>query len=79
MENYQKYFENGEYLRSAEMDEEQNYNMIDGWINNQKKKLKISDPKKRPSVLKRLYQKQDELERCYGKKAPEVDMEHNRK
>lgn len=29
MENYQKYFENGEYLRSAEMDEEQNYNMID--------------------------------------------------
>ena len=44
-----------------------------------KKKPKISDPKKRPSVLKRLYQKQDELERRYGKKAPEVDMEHNRK
>lgn len=34
METYQKYFENGEYLRSAEMDEEQNYNMIDGRINN---------------------------------------------
>lgn len=79
MENYQKYFENGEYLRSAEMDEEQNYNMIDGRINNQKKKQKISDPKKRPSVLKRLYQKQDELERRYGKKTPEVNMERNRK
>lgn len=79
MENYQKYFENGEYLRSAEMDEEQNYNMIDGRINNQKKKPKISDPKKRPSVLKRLYQKQDELERRYGKKTPEVNMERNRK
>lgn len=79
MENYQKYFENGEYLRSAEMDEEQNYNMIDGRVNNQKKKPKISDPKKRPSVLKRLYQKQDELERRYGKKTPEVNMERNRK
>lgn len=79
MENYQKYFENGEYLRSAETDEEQNYNMIDGRVNNQKKKPKISDPKKRPSVLKRLYQKQDELERRYGKKTPEVNMERNRK
>ncbi len=30
LENWQKAFENGEYLRSAEMGEEQNYNMIDG-------------------------------------------------
>ena len=34
MEQWQKYYENGEYLRSAEMTEEQNYNMIDGRMNN---------------------------------------------
>ncbi|MBT9618980.1 DUF4316 domain-containing protein, partial [Mediterraneibacter faecis] len=31
---------NGEYLRSAEMAEEQNYNMIDGRINNRKRQIK---------------------------------------
>ncbi len=30
LENWQKSFENGEYLRAAEMAEEQNYSMIDG-------------------------------------------------
>ena len=30
LENWQKAYENGEYLRSAEITEEQNYNMIDG-------------------------------------------------
>ena len=34
MENWQKAFENGEYLRAAEMTEEQNYSFIDGRINN---------------------------------------------
>ena len=34
LENWQKSFENGEYLRSAEMAEEQNYSMIDGRMNN---------------------------------------------
>ena len=34
LENWQKYMENGEYLRSSEISEEQNYNMIDGQINN---------------------------------------------
>ncbi len=34
MEQWQKYYENGEYLWSAEMTEEQNYNMIDGRMNN---------------------------------------------
>ena len=29
-----KNMENGEYLRSSEIDEEQNYNMIDGRRNN---------------------------------------------
>jgi hypothetical protein len=33
-----KYLENGEYLRTAEITEEQNYNMIDGRHNNQKPK-----------------------------------------
>ena len=78
MENYQKYYENGEYLRSAEISEEQNYNMIDGRINN-KKKRKISDPKNRPSVLKRLNEKRAELAQRYGKKEQEIQMERNRK
>lgn len=34
LEIYQQYFENGEYLRSAESGTEQNYNMIDGIANN---------------------------------------------
>ena len=34
LENWQKYMENGEYLRSSEISEEQNYNMIDGRRNN---------------------------------------------
>ena len=34
LENWQKAYENGEYLRSAEITEEQNYNMIDGRMNN---------------------------------------------
>ncbi|MCM1192891.1 MAG: DUF4316 domain-containing protein, partial [Acetatifactor muris] len=32
--DWQKYMENGEYLRSAEITEEQNYNLIDGRKNN---------------------------------------------
>lgn len=34
LDNWQKYMENGEYLRSAEITEEANYNMIDGLKNN---------------------------------------------
>ena len=45
LENWQKYLENGEYLRSAEMAEEANYNMIDGLNNN-------AAPKKKRSVRK---------------------------
>lgn len=41
--NWQKVMDNGEYLRSAEMAEEANYNMIDGLMNNvRKKKIKIN-------------------------------------
>ena len=52
LEVWQQYFENGEYLRAAEISEEQNYNMIDGTMNNQ-------IPRK--SVLQRLKEKQGEI------------------
>ena len=55
LENWQKAYENGEYLRTAELSEEQNYNMIDGVINN-----------KRPSVLGRLNAKKLEVSSRYG-------------
>ena len=56
LETYQKYFENGEALRSgsSEVGEEQNYNMIDGVGNNKKSR-------KRVSVRKRLREKQQLL------------------
>ena len=53
MENWQKYYENGEYPRCAERTEEQNYNMIDGLMNNLPlKPRKIGE---RISVLDCLY------------------------
>mgnify|MGYP000632883417 CR=1 FL=1 len=55
LENWQKYMENGEYLRSSEISEEQNYNMIDGRRNNMPPK------KTRTSVLVKLHQKQAEI------------------
>ena len=73
LENWQRSFENGEYLRSAEMAEEQNYSMIDGRMNNippkepshqrpARKRRKGKLPMKgRESVLKRLKEYQDEL------------------
>lgn len=74
LEAYQKYYENGEYLRSAELTEEQNYNMIDGRINN------ISGKKKqeRESVLRKLHQKQKEIAARSGKQQLQ-DLERNRK
>lgn len=50
--NWQKVMDNGEYLRSAEMAEEANYNMIDGLMNNVRKKKDKDKP--RESVLARL-------------------------
>ena len=52
LELYQRYYENGEYVRSAspENGAEQNYNMIDGTNNNR-------DPNQRPSVRERLKKK----------------------
>ena len=81
---WQKYFINGEYLRSAEMAEEQNYNMIDGRINNLlPKKENPEVPKKRKSVLLRLYKHRCEVAKKQGKPMPRryqgMEMERNRK
>ena len=80
MENWQKAYENGEYLRSAEITEEQNYNMIDGRMNNlPNKHRKIGG---RISVLDRLHLKQAEIARRSGKAVPQMaaeEMERRRK
>ena len=60
LENWQKSYQNGEYIRSAESGEEANYNMVDGLHNNRKRRKK---GKKRRSVLKRLHEKQVEVAR----------------
>ena len=60
LENWQKSYQNGEYIRSAESGEEANYNMIDGLHNNRRKRKK---GKKRRSVIKRLHEKQMEVVR----------------
>ncbi len=81
MEQWQKYYENGEYLRSAEMTEEQNYNMIDGRLNNISGK-KRAKQKERTSVLEKLHRKQKEIAIRSGKQPEQVmgaDMERNRK
>lgn len=82
MEIWQKYYENGEYLRSAEAYGEQNYDMIDGRINNSVKEHTKNHPSKRKSVLRRLREKQAEIAAMYGKNLPEQaqeDRERNRK
>ena len=81
LENWQKAYENGEYLRSAEITEEQNYNMIDGRMNNLP--LKPRKIGKRISVLDRLHQKQAEIAGKSGRAAPQMaeeeDLERRRK
>lgn len=90
LDNWQKYMENGEYLRSAEISEEQNYNMIDGRKNNGYKAPSAANsmplkkkPKGRQSVLAKLHKKQAEIAKRSGKKeyqqAAENDMERERK
>ena len=71
-ENWQKSYENGEYLRSAEITEEQNYNMIDGRMNNlPSKPRKIGQ---RISVLDWLHLKQAEIAKRSGKPVPQMNM-----
>ena len=77
LEDWQKYMENGEYLRSIESGEEQNYSFIDGNKNNCKKN------NGRASVLKELRQKQAEIAKRSGKPSQQMaiteDMERRRK
>ncbi len=73
LENWQKYMENGEYLRSSEMDEEQNYNMIDGRRNNMAPKKKRG----RESVLAKLKQKQAEIAQRSGKQEERMEAIEN--
>lgn len=73
MENWQKFYENGEYLRSMESSEEQNYSFIDGSRNNQKQPQAKSG--KRPSFLKRLHEKQAAFAQRSGKPVPQATME----
>lgn len=73
LENWQKYMENGEYLRSSEIDEEQNYNMIDGRRNNMSPKCR----KGRVSVLAKLRQKQAEIAKRNGSPTQQKIIEEN--
>ena len=74
LENWQKYMENGEYLRSSEIDEAQNYNMIDGRRNNMSPKGKNG----RVSVLAKLRRKQAEIAKRSGKPAQQMAMAEDR-
>ena len=40
LENWKKYYQNGEYIRSTESSEETNYNMVNGLNNNRKRRKK---------------------------------------
>ena len=65
---WQKFYENGEYVRHAshEVGSEENYNHIDGVNNNRKPQRPVwVDPRKRPSVRKRL---QEKLNQVHGGK-----------
>ncbi|MCD7889671.1 MAG: YodL domain-containing protein [Oscillospiraceae bacterium] len=72
-ENWQRYYENGEYVRNVEGSEEQNYSFVDGNKNNPKQSKSKSE--KRPSVLKKLHEKQAEIARRNGKAVPQAMME----
>ena len=65
--------EDGEYLRSAEITEEANYNMIDGLKNNAAPKDKKNRQKE--SVLAKLNEKKEEVARRTGQKAMQQVME----
>lgn len=56
-----KYLENGEYLRTAEISTEQNFNMIDGRRNNMEPQKQEKPGKEKESLLGRLKEKQEFL------------------
>ena len=70
LENWQKSYQNGEYIRSSESGGEANYNMVDGLHNNHRKRKK---GKKRRSVIKRLHEKQMEVARR-ERKIPQQEL-----
>ena len=76
--NWQKVMDNGEYLRSAEMAEEANYNMIDGLMNNIPRKKDKNAPRR--SVLKRLRNHQKKIaSQRKGQPQKEIEEEMERK
>ena len=79
LEDWQKYMENGEYLRNSEIEEEQNYNKMHGRRNNMGSKGNTG----RASVLAKLHQKQAEIAKRSEKSTQQMeltmDMEHRRK
>ncbi len=60
-EDWMKYLENGEFLRTTEISTEQNYNMIDGRRNNMEPHKKEKPSKEKDSLLDRLKEKQQFL------------------
>lgn len=60
-EDWMKYLENGEFLRTTEISTEQNYNMIDGRRNNMELNKKEKPSEGKESLLGRLKEKQQFL------------------
>ena len=69
LENWQKSYENGEYLRSAEITEEQNYNMIDDRLNNGVEKFNREEEKKEQAEKSQV---RSSLKECLAAKQKEV-------
>ena len=77
---WQKYYQNGEWLRQAESGGEANYDMVDGRVNNlpkQPEKTKAKKRKKKESVIGKLHKKQIEIAIRSGKPIPKY-LEQNR-
>lgn len=80
LEIWQKYYQNGEWLRQAESGGEANYDMVDGRVNNlpkQPEKTKSKKRKKKESVIGKLHKKQIEIAIRSGKPIPKY-LEQNR-
>lgn len=80
LEIWQKYYQNGEWLRQEESGGEANYDMVDGRVNNIPDQPKEETPKKRKkkeSVIGKLRKKQIEIAIRSGKPIPKY-LEQNR-
>ena len=76
-QDWMKYLENGEYLRTTEVSTEQNYNMIDGRRNNMEPQKKEKPSKEKESLLGRLKEKQELLLVSRKKDAQEKSNERD--